>query len=72
MGKFSAMAAKWWDPQGPMGPLHSMNPIRVRFCRQAICDAKRRARLSMTTLAGSLYYNVIFITLTLLWALQAE
>jgi len=36
VSKFSAMAAEWWDPQGPMAPLHSMNPTRVKFCRDAI------------------------------------
>ena len=38
VSKFSAMAAEWWDPRGPMAPLHSMNPTRVKFCRDAITD----------------------------------
>lgn len=41
VGKFSAMAASWWDPHGPMGPLHSMNPIRVKFIRQVLCERFR-------------------------------
>ena len=27
--KFDALAARWWDPAGPMAPLHAMNPARV-------------------------------------------
>lgn len=26
---FNALAARWWDPDGPMRPLHRMNPSRV-------------------------------------------
>ena len=29
VAKFDALAAQWWDPAGPMGPLHAMNPLRV-------------------------------------------
>ncbi len=27
--KFDRLAARWWDPAGPMRPLHAMNPLRV-------------------------------------------
>jgi 2-polyprenyl-6-hydroxyphenyl methylase/3-demethylubiquinone-9 3-methyltransferase len=27
--KFDGLAARWWDPRGPMAPLHAMNPVRV-------------------------------------------
>lgn len=26
--RFNALAADWWDPAGPMRPLHMMNPVR--------------------------------------------
>jgi 2-polyprenyl-6-hydroxyphenyl methylase / 3-demethylubiquinone-9 3-methyltransferase len=29
VGKFDRLAARWWDPRGPMKPLHRMNPARV-------------------------------------------
>ncbi|NAZ37742.1 bifunctional 2-polyprenyl-6-hydroxyphenol methylase/3-demethylubiquinol 3-O-methyltransferase UbiG [Rubellimicrobium sp. CFH 75288] len=29
LAKFEAMAARWWDPAGPMAPLHAMNPVRL-------------------------------------------
>lgn len=31
--RFSALAATWWDPNGPMRPLHRMNPTRIAFVR---------------------------------------
>ncbi|MCU0769942.1 MAG: bifunctional 2-polyprenyl-6-hydroxyphenol methylase/3-demethylubiquinol 3-O-methyltransferase UbiG [Burkholderiaceae bacterium] len=27
--KFGDLAARWWDPQGPMRPLHEINPARL-------------------------------------------
>ena len=29
VGKFDRLASRWWDPNGPMKPLHRMNPARV-------------------------------------------
>jgi 2-polyprenyl-6-hydroxyphenyl methylase/3-demethylubiquinone-9 3-methyltransferase len=29
VARFNALAAEWWDPTGPMRPLHQMNPARV-------------------------------------------
>lgn len=29
VGKFDRLAASWWDPRGPMKPLHRMNPARI-------------------------------------------
>lgn len=29
VARFSALADRWWDPDGPMRPLHRMNPLRV-------------------------------------------
>jgi 2-polyprenyl-6-hydroxyphenyl methylase/3-demethylubiquinone-9 3-methyltransferase len=34
IAQFDALAARWWDPSGPMRPLHAMNPVRaVAGCR---------------------------------------
>ncbi len=30
---FEALAAHWWDPDGPYRPLHRFNPARVAFIR---------------------------------------
>jgi 2-polyprenyl-6-hydroxyphenyl methylase/3-demethylubiquinone-9 3-methyltransferase len=32
--KFSALAAEWWNPSGPFGALHRMNPVRLRYIRE--------------------------------------
>jgi 2-polyprenyl-6-hydroxyphenyl methylase/3-demethylubiquinone-9 3-methyltransferase len=29
IARFDALAARWWDPEGPMRPLHRMNPVRL-------------------------------------------
>src|ERR1700688_2111612 len=29
VGKFDRRASRWWDPNGPMKPLHRMNPARI-------------------------------------------
>ena len=39
VARFNALAAEWWDPQGPMRPLHRMNPARIGWI-----DARLRRR----------------------------
>jgi 2-polyprenyl-6-hydroxyphenyl methylase/3-demethylubiquinone-9 3-methyltransferase len=29
VARFNALAARWWDRNGPMRPLHAMNPARI-------------------------------------------
>jgi 2-polyprenyl-6-hydroxyphenyl methylase/3-demethylubiquinone-9 3-methyltransferase len=29
IARFDALASRWWDPAGPMRPLHRMNPLRI-------------------------------------------
>jgi 2-polyprenyl-6-hydroxyphenyl methylase / 3-demethylubiquinone-9 3-methyltransferase len=31
--RFSRLAADWWDPRGPMAPLHQFNPVRLAYVR---------------------------------------
>jgi 2-polyprenyl-6-hydroxyphenyl methylase/3-demethylubiquinone-9 3-methyltransferase len=31
IAKFGRLAARWWDPAGPMRPLHAMNPLRIEW-----------------------------------------
>lgn len=51
--KFGALADKWWDAEsGPFAPLHSMNPARVAFIRDAVLEARReRERPAAATAA---------------------
>ncbi|MXV35407.1 MULTISPECIES: bifunctional 2-polyprenyl-6-hydroxyphenol methylase/3-demethylubiquinol 3-O-methyltransferase UbiG [unclassified Saccharibacter] len=36
---FSALAQQWWDPRGPMAPLHAMNPLRTSWVKDHIPPA---------------------------------
>lgn len=38
VAKFEAMATEWWDPTGKFKPLHEMNPIRLEYIVQQICE----------------------------------
>jgi len=31
VARFDALAEDWWNPEGPMAPLHKINPIRIRW-----------------------------------------
>jgi 2-polyprenyl-6-hydroxyphenyl methylase / 3-demethylubiquinone-9 3-methyltransferase len=46
VARFDALAARWWDPDGPMRPLHRMNPARVAWI------AERMERSPPPPLAG--------------------
>ena len=30
LGKFDALASRFWDPRGEFRPLHLLNPVRAR------------------------------------------
>jgi 2-polyprenyl-6-hydroxyphenyl methylase / 3-demethylubiquinone-9 3-methyltransferase len=34
--RFDALASRWWDPEGPMRPLHGMNPLRTRWIAERV------------------------------------
>lgn len=36
IAKFSALAAEWWNPAGPFGALHRLNPVRLQFIRDLV------------------------------------
>lgn len=52
VAKFSAMAAEWWDPQGPFRPLHRLNPLRLAFIRDSVCARLGRDPLGEMPLKG--------------------
>jgi 2-polyprenyl-6-hydroxyphenyl methylase / 3-demethylubiquinone-9 3-methyltransferase len=33
---FGSMAADWWDPKGSSAMLHRLNPVRLRYIREAV------------------------------------
>ncbi len=36
IGRFDALADRWWAPDGPMAPLHGMNPLRVAWITRRV------------------------------------
>ncbi len=41
VGKFDRLAARWWDPRGPMRPLHRMNPARIGWIQSVVGEPTR-------------------------------
>ena len=37
IARFERLARDWWDPNGPMKPLHRFNPVRLAFIRDEAC-----------------------------------
>jgi 2-polyprenyl-6-hydroxyphenyl methylase/3-demethylubiquinone-9 3-methyltransferase len=35
---FESMASEWWDVDGPLKPLHKLNPTRISYIKRQICD----------------------------------
>lgn len=47
IGHFDRLAATWWDPKGEMGPLHALNPPRLRYIEQACGGLKGKRALDV-------------------------
>jgi 2-polyprenyl-6-hydroxyphenyl methylase/3-demethylubiquinone-9 3-methyltransferase len=52
VAKFDALAARWWDPDGPMKPLHRMNPLRTGWIAERIARSHGRDPAAPDALAG--------------------
>ena len=52
VAKFDALAARWWDPNGPMKPLHRMNPLRTGWIAERIARLHGRDPAAPDALAG--------------------
>lgn len=52
VASFERLAAQWWDPDGPMASLHTMNPCRVSYIRATILAHYGGDAASMTPFAG--------------------
>lgn len=52
VARFDKLADSWWDPDGPMRPLHQINPIRLAYIRDAIAAHFGRSIRSGKPLAG--------------------
>ena len=36
VAKFSALASRWWDPDGEFRPLHQLNPVRTEYVARLV------------------------------------
>lgn len=52
IARFSALADRWWDPDGPFRPLHRMNPLRLGYIRQQAVSHFKLKPDSPTPLQG--------------------
>lgn len=52
IARFAKLAETWWDPNGPMRPLHKFNPLRLRYIRDAGCRHFGRDDRSATPFSG--------------------
>ncbi len=52
VARFDALAARWWDLDGPMRPLHRFNPARVAIFRDAVAARFGRDARAMRPLDG--------------------
>jgi 2-polyprenyl-6-hydroxyphenyl methylase / 3-demethylubiquinone-9 3-methyltransferase len=50
--RFDALAAKWWDPHGPMRALHRLGPTRMQFVRDTAVRHFNIAHDGLRPLAG--------------------
>lgn len=42
IARFGRLADRWWDPDGPMRPLHQMNPLRVDWADRQFRPVRAR------------------------------
>lgn len=40
LAKFSALAHRWWDPEGEFKPLHEINPLRLGWIERIVGDLR--------------------------------
>jgi 2-polyprenyl-6-hydroxyphenyl methylase / 3-demethylubiquinone-9 3-methyltransferase len=52
IAKFDRLAARWWDPNGPMAPLHRMNPVRIGWIVERLARAHGRDPAAPDALRG--------------------
>jgi 2-polyprenyl-6-hydroxyphenyl methylase/3-demethylubiquinone-9 3-methyltransferase len=50
--QFSKLAARWWDPRGPMAPLHKLNPLRLAYIRDNTAEHSGRDPNKLGCLKG--------------------
>jgi 2-polyprenyl-6-hydroxyphenyl methylase/3-demethylubiquinone-9 3-methyltransferase len=52
VARFSRLSSQWWDPNGPMAPLHKFNPVRLAYVRDRAAAHFGRDPNRLDSLAG--------------------
>jgi 2-polyprenyl-6-hydroxyphenyl methylase/3-demethylubiquinone-9 3-methyltransferase len=52
VARFARLAHDWWDPKGPFRPLHRINPLRLAYIRDQLCQGFDRNAKEARSLAG--------------------
>jgi 2-polyprenyl-6-hydroxyphenyl methylase/3-demethylubiquinone-9 3-methyltransferase len=50
--RFARQAEDWWNPEGSLGALHRLNPVRLAFIRAELCRHFRRDSRSLRPFRG--------------------
>lgn len=52
IARFSTLADQWWNPSGSFRPLHKLNPLRLGYIRDRLCERFGRDPRSLAPLTG--------------------
>jgi 2-polyprenyl-6-hydroxyphenyl methylase/3-demethylubiquinone-9 3-methyltransferase len=52
VARFAKLAAEWWDEKGPFRPLHQINPTRLTYIRDRLCQHFGRDPKAPPSLTG--------------------
>lgn len=52
ISRFARQAGDWWDPEGSLGALHRLNPVRLAFIRAELCRHFGRDARAMRPFEG--------------------
>jgi 2-polyprenyl-6-hydroxyphenyl methylase/3-demethylubiquinone-9 3-methyltransferase len=52
VAQFARIAGQWWDPHGPMAPLHKLNPLRLGYIRDRAANHFGRDAKRLDSLTG--------------------
>ncbi len=52
LARYERLGDEWWDPRGPMGKLHEINPVRLRYLRDQVEEHRGEAAREGGSFAG--------------------
>lgn len=52
LARYDRLGADWWDPAGPMGKLHEINPVRLRYILDRVASGRPADPGTAPDLAG--------------------